>query len=138
MESKNKEIGLRIKNLREDSRLTLLEFAAQIGWDNSSLGKMEKGKISLPLPILLEICSKFQVSADWILNGTETVPVSAPIGLTKEELLLKIYEAALNTKAYEKANAEMIKAMYKTVMKGDEAKINAWHAGLVERFLSEG
>ena len=138
MTSKNEQIGLRIKKLREENDLTILAFAEKIGIDNSSVGKIEKGKMGIPLPILLEICSKFNQSADWILNGIDNSPLSNPVMVTKEELLLKIYETALNTKAYEKANGEMIKKVYSMVSNTGEKEVNTLYASLVARFLSEG
>lgn len=138
MASKNETIGLKIKELREDLNMSLRDFSKAIGIDNSTLGKIEKGKAGLPMNILLEICSKFSVSSDWILmDGVERFIVKPIAQTTPEDLLLKIYEAALNTKAYQKANAEMFKDLYQLMSKEDKLIINSKYSSLLARFLSE-
>ena len=59
-------IGLNIKELRKDRKLTQLEFSTQIGIDNSQLSKIEQGKLMPTLNQLMEISSIFDISLDWL------------------------------------------------------------------------
>lgn len=137
MKQNNIHIGLRIRQIREEKGMKLLEFADAVGIDNSSMGKIEKGMKELPLRVLLEISSKFSVSADWVLNGGDRTAYESNKSMSKEDILLNILETSVNTKAYEKANAEMIKEVYKIVSKTSEATVNAKFSTLLERFLIE-
>ncbi|MCL1664076.1 helix-turn-helix transcriptional regulator [Elizabethkingia ursingii] len=68
----NEGIGLRIKELRKEKKLTQVEFSNEIGIDNSQLSKIEQGKIMPTLIQLMEIASKFNISLDWITGFSET------------------------------------------------------------------
>ncbi|AJW62999.1 HTH-type transcriptional regulator ImmR [Elizabethkingia miricola] len=68
----NECIGLRIKELRKEKKLTQVEFSNEIGIDNSQLSKIEQGKIMPTLIQLMEIASKFNISLDWITGFSET------------------------------------------------------------------
>ncbi|MDV3927916.1 transcriptional regulator [Elizabethkingia anophelis] len=68
----NEDIGLRIKELRKEKKLTQVEFSNEIGIDNSQLSKIEQGKIMPTLIQLMEIASKFNISLDWITGFSET------------------------------------------------------------------
>lgn len=59
-------IGLNIRELRKDRKLTQLEFSTQIGIDNSQLSKIEQGKLMPTLNQLMEISSIFDISLDWL------------------------------------------------------------------------
>lgn len=63
---KNIFIMFKIKELREQKKLTQKEFSEKIGIDNSQLSKIEQGKMMPTLSQLMEISSKFDVSLDWI------------------------------------------------------------------------
>ena len=60
------DIGLNIKELRKERKLTQLEFSTQIGIDNSQLSKIEQGKLMPTLNQLMEISSIFNISLDWL------------------------------------------------------------------------
>lgn len=62
-------INVRIKELRIAKKMSRIDFAAHIGIDNSQYGKIENGKLSLTLDHVMEICSKFNVSSEWLLFG---------------------------------------------------------------------
>lgn len=62
-------IGLRIKDLRRFNKITQMEFSSIIGVDNSQLSKIERGELSPTINQVLEICSKFNVSTDYLLIG---------------------------------------------------------------------
>lgn len=64
----NTDIGLKIKELRKEKKLTQLDFSGQINIDNSQLSKIEKGKLMPTLQQILEISSKFNTSLDWLFG----------------------------------------------------------------------
>jgi transcriptional regulator with XRE-family HTH domain len=62
-----RKIGLRIRGLRENVRQE--EFSAQLGISQGQLSKIEGGKLSPSLEILLAVANKFEKSLDWIVKG---------------------------------------------------------------------
>lgn len=69
-------IGLKIKELRKDKKLTQIEFSSKIGIDNSQLSKIEQGKLMPTLSQLLEISSIFKVSLDWLPSKENKNPIN--------------------------------------------------------------
>ena len=69
-------IGLKIKELRKDRKLTQIEFSSKIGIDNSQLSKIEQGKLMPTLSQLLEISSIFKVSLDWLTGKENKKPIN--------------------------------------------------------------
>jgi len=66
-----KEIGQRIKGLRESSGLSQKEFSKKILSTQASVSYYEKG-VKVPDPqFLLNISESFNCSVDWILTGEE-------------------------------------------------------------------
>lgn len=62
-------IGLRIKGLRKQKKLNQIELSSKLGVDNSQFSKIENGKLMPTIGHIMEICSIFNVSADWLLTG---------------------------------------------------------------------
>lgn len=62
-------INLRIKELREQNNLSQKDFSFIIGVDNSQYSKIEQGKLMPTVQHIMEICSNFDVSGDWLLTG---------------------------------------------------------------------
>lgn len=73
----NTVIGLRIRELRKQKKLTQKQFSSQINVDDSQLSKIEQGKLMPTLWQLLEISSIFETSLDWLTgrNNTETIKI---------------------------------------------------------------
>ncbi len=67
-----KQIGIRIRNIREDMNLSKDEFAKKIGISGQFLGMVEKGKNCLSIEKLKNLCDFTKLSADYILFGKET------------------------------------------------------------------
>ena len=59
---------LRLKELRERSNLTQVEFASEIGMLQQQYSRYEKGEREPQLKHIRKICRKFNVSADWLLG----------------------------------------------------------------------
>lgn len=66
-------INLRIKELREKNNLSQKDFAFVIGVDNSQFSKIEQGKLMPTVQHIMEICSNFEVDAEWLLTGKGTM-----------------------------------------------------------------
>ncbi len=65
--SELREIGLRIRALRGDTRQE--DLASQLGVSQGQLSKVERGKVAPTLEILLGLATKFGKSLDWIVKG---------------------------------------------------------------------
>ncbi|HBG1246776.1 TPA: helix-turn-helix domain-containing protein [Clostridioides difficile] len=94
--NKNKEIGKRIKETRENIGLTLKDVADRVGVATSTIQRYEKGEISqLKLPVLESIAKALNVDPTWITKGIEnksTKPSNESNFLSKDEkVLLKKY-----------------------------------------------
>lgn len=66
------EFGLRIKNIRENMKMTKEEFAKLIGISGQYLGLVEHGKNYLSIEKLKVLCDLTNLSADYILFGKDT------------------------------------------------------------------
>lgn len=85
---------MRLKDLREERKLSQLEVAKAIGGSQSNLAKWEKGTISPSADFIIKLADFFQVSADYLLGraddfGYVNVQSSAPALTTQEQNLLK-------------------------------------------------
>ncbi len=65
------EIGLRIREIRENMNLTKEELAKELGITGQYLGMVEKGKNSLSFEKLKILCDISNLSSDYILFGKE-------------------------------------------------------------------
>ena len=66
------DFGLRIKNIRENMKMTKEEFAKLIGISGQYLGLVEHGKNYLSIEKLKVLCDLTNLSADYILFGKDT------------------------------------------------------------------
>lgn len=68
----NKQIGLRIKSVREEKGMTLQEIANKIGVAKSTIQRYEAGAIdNIKLPIISSISSVLNVDPSWIIGKTD-------------------------------------------------------------------
>ena len=99
-------VGKRLRNIRNQLHLTREQFAERAGISPQFLAEIENGQKGLSADTLYKICTRFHVSADYILLGQSSVDsLSDPIQETFRnfsELQLEIAE-------------EMIKVIDKTV-----------------------
>lgn len=65
-----KEVGKRIRAVRDKQGLTQEQFAEELGVSRSTYQKYELGNTSPPIAILHDLYERFNVSADFLLNGT--------------------------------------------------------------------
>ena len=75
-----KSIGLKIKELRKEEKMTQKALSAKIGIDDSQLSKIEQGKLMPTLTQLLEISSIFNISLDWLTGqGSMLKDITQPV-----------------------------------------------------------
>ena len=72
MNEYNKEIGNRIKELRELSDITISDFAKEMNVDKELYEQYEAGEIDIPASFVYEIAHKFKVDLGLLLTGEET------------------------------------------------------------------
>lgn len=62
------KIGERIKGLRKESGLTQKELADKINLSQNMVSSLEKGVSTMSIKTLIQLCSVFKCSADYILG----------------------------------------------------------------------
>lgn len=82
-------IGLRIKELREQNRLTQSEFAKKISISRSSLINYETNKREVPLKILMRISELFNINMDDLTGSVPTLTYEESEILTKAGMITK-------------------------------------------------
>lgn len=69
---KNKEIGKRIKQRREELNISALEIAEQLGLSKATVHRYESGEIKqIKLPVIESIASLLNVSPSWLIGKTD-------------------------------------------------------------------
>lgn len=81
-----KEIGNRIRSLRNSENMSLQQFADSIDCDKSTLSRIENGKISPTIYCFCMISEKYGLSLNYLIFGRQE---SSEI----QEQLLKISQA---------------------------------------------
>ena len=72
MNEYNKNIGNRVKELRELSDITIQDFAEELDINETMYKQYENGEVDIPASFLCEIANKFQVDLGLLLTGEET------------------------------------------------------------------
>lgn len=84
-------LGVRIRNLRENGRLTQLELSKQLNVSNTTLSQYESGQRIPSDDIKIKIAEFFNVSVDYLLGKTDTKTKAAqdgpPLSQEQKELL---------------------------------------------------
>jgi len=62
-------VSERIKQIRNDLKLTLVQFGERIGLNNSTLSMIERGQRSVTDRTIKLICSEYKVSENWLRTG---------------------------------------------------------------------
>lgn len=70
-ELNKKEIGARIKKIREDNNLTLRDLASKLNTTSSTISAYETGKTLILTAFAYQICSEYSVSLDWLCGKTK-------------------------------------------------------------------
>lgn len=67
---KLKALGLKVKSIRKDKKLTLQELAYSIGKDHQSIYRLEIGGINPSYLYLLDICKGLEIDISELLDQT--------------------------------------------------------------------
>ena len=62
--------GERVKEVRKSLNLTLEKFGERIGLKKNSLSQIETGRNNLTDQTFASICREFNISEDWLRDGT--------------------------------------------------------------------
>ena len=63
-----KTLGIRLKELRNEKKLTQKELSIILKTNNSSICDWECGRTEPSVYYIIEICKYFQISADYLLG----------------------------------------------------------------------
>ncbi len=74
----NNNIGLRIKEIRKLHNLNQDDFAKSLGLSRVYIGQVETGTRSFSDRTINDICRKYLVSKEWLVNGTGEMKDSLP------------------------------------------------------------
>ncbi len=72
MNEYNKDIGNRIKELRELSDITVQDIASELSIDTETYIQYETGEVDIPASFIYAISNKFQVDLNLLLTGEES------------------------------------------------------------------
>ena len=82
---------MRIKELREEHRLTQKELAEKIGVAQSNISRWEKEEMEPAAGFVIKLADYFEVSADYLLGRTDDlgalVPPRSDLSLDEQQLL---------------------------------------------------
>ncbi|MBD5128334.1 MAG: helix-turn-helix transcriptional regulator [Ruminococcaceae bacterium] len=113
----NTEIGSRIREVREKTKLNQKEFCAVLEIPQSTLSAYETGRMQPTIASLVNIATKFNISLDWLCGVNNTGNNN---GLPDD------LSAALN-------DAEEYLRELKARRKDDNEKMNALHKELLTK-----
>ncbi len=68
-----KDLGLRVKKIREEHGLSLVEFACILNAESKELARIELGKNRPDIKLLFKVESHFEVNDDWLMTGNGRV-----------------------------------------------------------------
>ncbi len=69
MERSNKDVGLRLRLLREALNLSQAKLAKKLKVSQGAISKWESGERDVPTSILIELKKEFGVNLNWLLSG---------------------------------------------------------------------
>lgn len=92
----SKEIGMRVQQLRTDTKLNQRDFAARLGISSGGISQIESGKTMPGGDFLLKIHQEFGIDVTWLLTGLSIggatpLPASIPALTPDEGTLLDNY-----------------------------------------------
>jgi transcriptional regulator with XRE-family HTH domain len=124
-------IGKRINELRLKNGLTQDDFAQKLEIKRSAISQLENGIIAPSLDLLTKICTTFEVSIDWIING-------GSVEISKHNTVLTRYSRKLTENTSGKpmlpSNEETL-IFLKSLINQKEADLN--HSNLMIKYLQE-
>ena len=80
-ELNKKLIGSRIKEIRENNKLTLRDLASELNTTSSTISAYETGKTLVLTAFAYQICTKYDVSLDWLCGKVKQYEINHTIFL---------------------------------------------------------
>ena len=80
------EIGVRLRRLRRERKLTQADLARQIGIQQSDLSRMEKGEYRVSLDSLFKILGVFDIEMTEFFGDAAAVPTGVSRPLAREDM----------------------------------------------------
>ncbi len=116
----SKQVGRRIKELRDELGLSQDEFGAKLGMTRSAISKIEKGWSAVTEKNVMLISQRFGVNKKWLLTGKgamfkEELEADAIIGMldVADPLDVEIVRAYLRLEGkYRAAFRELFKGIF--------------------------
>lgn len=78
-----KNIYQRIRDLREDADLTQTQMAKMLGVAQTTYSDYERGKLNIPVEILIRLADFYQTSLDYLVGRTDEKQPYEPAGRKK-------------------------------------------------------
>lgn len=104
----NLEIGARIQTARKQAHITQMNFAEKIGVSTQYISDLERGTVGASVQTIIKICDELNISADYILRGTEPLQYQAP-----QSMITKISKLSTSQKEIiEKGIDVLIEALH--------------------------
>lgn len=98
---KNKEIGSRLKEIREEKKITQSDFASSLRISRSHLAGLETGAKNFTNRILDDLYNFYGINKDWLIDGSGDKYVDLLEGIDADEEIKEM------TRMYLKLNDEM-------------------------------
>lgn len=104
------ELGERIKSLRKQHRLSQAELASRVGINPTHLGRLESGRFTPSVEVLMKLATVFELTTDALLKGTppptnqsrlmetplgERIPLLESLDETDQQVLTHIIDCML-------------------------------------------
>ena len=117
-------ISKRIRELIEESGLTLRELEKEIGVNNATLSQWQQGRKKPHLDSLLLLAEYFNVSGDWLLGVSDTKKVDASVRGASEltRLSSKAVATLSNKPTFKPLSPEEAEAL----VKSGNVELRAW------------
>lgn len=64
--------GFRLKQTRLSQKKTQAEYASILGMEQPNYQRLEQGKLDIKISMLINICTKLNLSADYLLGLTDS------------------------------------------------------------------
>lgn len=112
-----KEIGLRLREIRDEQGMTQVELAVAMGIHQTSLSQMERGIRGVGIRQLLKICRALRVSPDRLLGSAPKETPGVPRRNTR--LLRRLRQVERLPPEHQDAVVKMLDAFLDTRAQGN-------------------
>ena len=93
---------IRLKELREEKKISQQKLALELNVSQASISKYEKGLAEPDIPMLCTIAEYFHVSVDYLIGRTGQRSAALPLSIEEREMTLIRHFSALSPHQKEK------------------------------------